>query len=71
MDMDTFSNRSLNFVLGCALSPVLFVIFMVRISRRRLGGEGLRFGGLGILLLLFADDVVFLSSSVRDLQWLP
>ena len=30
--------------------------------------EGLRFGGLGISLLLFVDNVVFLSSSVRDLQ---
>ena len=28
----------------------------------------MRFGGLGISSLLFADDVVFFSSSVRDLQ---
>ena len=41
---------------------------MDRISRSSQGGEGLWFGGLGLSLLLFADDVVSLSSSVCDLQ---
>ena len=53
---------------GCALSPILFVIFMDRISRRSRGGEGLQFGGLGISSLLFADDVVLMASSACDLQ---
>uniref|UniRef100_A0A6Q2YV91 Protein kinase domain-containing protein n=1 Tax=Esox lucius TaxID=8010 RepID=A0A6Q2YV91_ESOLU len=53
---------------GCALSPILFVTFMDRISRCGRGGEGLQFGGLGISLLLFADDVVLMASSVCDLQ---
>ena len=43
---------------SCALAPILFVIFMDRISRCTHGGEGLQFGGLRIVLLLFAEDVV-------------
>ncbi|TKS65493.1 LINE-1 reverse transcriptase -like protein [Collichthys lucidus] len=53
---------------GCPLSPVLFITFMDRISRRSQGVEGLRFGGLRIGSLLFADDLVLLASSERDLQ---
>ena len=53
---------------GCSLSPILFVIFMDRISRRSRGEEGLQFGVLRISSLLFADDVVLLASSVCDLQ---
>uniref|UniRef100_A0A8C6LRX0 Reverse transcriptase domain-containing protein n=1 Tax=Nothobranchius furzeri TaxID=105023 RepID=A0A8C6LRX0_NOTFU len=53
---------------GCPLSPILFITFMDRISRRSQGVEGIRFGGLRIRSLLFADDVVLLASSERDLQ---
>ena len=53
---------------GCALSPILFVICMDRISRHSRGGEGLQFGGLRIALLLFADDVVLMAPSACDLQ---
>ena len=53
---------------GCPLSPVLFIIFMDRISRRSQGPEGVRFGDNTILSLLFADDVVVLASSSQDLQ---
>uniref|UniRef100_A0A8C6PHS8 Reverse transcriptase domain-containing protein n=1 Tax=Nothobranchius furzeri TaxID=105023 RepID=A0A8C6PHS8_NOTFU len=53
---------------GCPLSPILFITFMDRISRRSQGVEGIRFGGLRIRSLLFADDVVLLASSKRDLQ---
>ena len=53
---------------GCPLSPILFIIFMDRISRRSQGVEGVRFGDLRIGSLLFADDVVLLASSDRDLQ---
>uniref|UniRef100_A0A8C6NNI1 Reverse transcriptase domain-containing protein n=1 Tax=Nothobranchius furzeri TaxID=105023 RepID=A0A8C6NNI1_NOTFU len=52
---------------GCPLSPILFITFMDRISRRSQGVEGIRFGGLRIRSLLFADDVVVLASSERDL----
>ena len=53
---------------GCALSPILFVIFMDRISRCSHGGEVLQFGGLRIASLLFADDVVLMAPSASDLQ---
>ncbi|KAI3377169.1 hypothetical protein L3Q82_009081 [Scortum barcoo] len=53
---------------GCPLSPVLFIIFMDRISRRSQGLEGVRFGNHRISSLLFADDVVLLASSSQDLQ---
>uniref|UniRef100_A0AAY5JVS7 Reverse transcriptase domain-containing protein n=1 Tax=Esox lucius TaxID=8010 RepID=A0AAY5JVS7_ESOLU len=48
---------------GCPLSPVLFVIFMDRISRRSQGPEGIRFGVHTISSLLFADDVVLAPSN--------
>ncbi|TWW63897.1 Arf-GAP with GTPase, ANK repeat and PH domain-containing protein 1 [Takifugu flavidus] len=53
---------------GCPLSPIPFVTFMDRISRCSRGVEGVRFGDLRIGSLLFADDVVLLASSARDLQ---
>uniref|UniRef100_A0A672GTN4 Reverse transcriptase domain-containing protein n=4 Tax=Salarias fasciatus TaxID=181472 RepID=A0A672GTN4_SALFA len=53
---------------GCPLSPVLFIIFMDRISRCSQGPEGFRFGNHRISSLLFADDVVLLASSNPDLQ---
>ncbi|KAI3363179.1 hypothetical protein L3Q82_011552 [Scortum barcoo] len=40
---------------GCPLSPVLFIIFMDRISRRSQGPEGVRFGNHRISSLLFAQ----------------
>ncbi|KAK3569761.1 hypothetical protein QTP86_004186 [Hemibagrus guttatus] len=53
---------------GCPLSPVLFIVFMDRISRRSQGLEGVRFGDHRISSLIFADDVVLLASSGQDLQ---
>ncbi|TWW76600.1 hypothetical protein D4764_13G0012620 [Takifugu flavidus] len=53
---------------GCTLSPVLFITFMDRISRCSRGVEGVEFGGRKISSLLFADDVVLLAPSNRDLQ---
>ena len=53
---------------GCALSQILFVIFMDRISKRSRVGEGLQFGGLNISVLLFEDDVVLMASSAFDPQ---
>ena len=46
---------------GCALSPILFVIYMDRISRRSRGVEGLQVGDLKITSLIFADDVVLMA----------
>ncbi|KAK3518458.1 hypothetical protein QTP70_000645 [Hemibagrus guttatus] len=53
---------------GCPLSPVLFIVFMDRISRRSQGLEGVRFGDHRISSLIFADDVVLLAPSGLDLQ---
>uniref|UniRef100_A0A669C209 Reverse transcriptase domain-containing protein n=1 Tax=Oreochromis niloticus TaxID=8128 RepID=A0A669C209_ORENI len=53
---------------GCPLSPILFIIFMDRISRRSQVAEGFHFGGLRISSLLFADDVVLMASSGGGLQ---
>ena len=53
---------------SCPLSPILFIIFMDRISRRSQGVEGVQFGDLRIGSLLFADDVVLLALSGCDLQ---
>ncbi|KAK3549179.1 hypothetical protein QTP70_033971 [Hemibagrus guttatus] len=53
---------------GCPLSPVLFIVFMDRISRRSQGLEGVQFGNHRISSLIFADDVVLLASSSLDLQ---
>ncbi|KAK3534617.1 hypothetical protein QTP86_016770, partial [Hemibagrus guttatus] len=53
---------------GCPLSPVLFIVFMDRISRCSQGLEGVRFGDHRISLLIFADDVVLLAPSSLDLQ---
>ncbi|KAK3557951.1 hypothetical protein QTP86_003867 [Hemibagrus guttatus] len=53
---------------GCPLSPVLFIVFMDRISRRSQGPEGVQFGDHRISLLIFADDVVLLAPSSLDLQ---
>ena len=53
---------------GCPLSPLLFIIFMDRISRCNQGLEGVWFGSHRISSLLFADDVVLLAPSSQDLQ---
>ncbi|KAK3524961.1 hypothetical protein QTP86_011742 [Hemibagrus guttatus] len=53
---------------SCPLSPVLFIVFMDRISRRSQGLEGVWFGDHRISSLIFADDVVMLAPSGLDLQ---
>ncbi|KAK3515128.1 hypothetical protein QTP70_007237 [Hemibagrus guttatus] len=53
---------------GCPLSPVLFIVFMDRISSRSQGLVGVQFGDHRISSLIFADDVVLLAPSSLDLQ---
>ena len=53
---------------GSPLSSILFITFIDRISRDSQGVERVRFDDLRIGSLLFADDVVLLAQSVRDLQ---
>ena len=52
---------------GCILSPLLFIIFMDRISRR-CTGPGVKLGNVEISKLFFADDLVLLVSTAEDLQ---
>ena len=53
---------------GCALSPILFVVYKDRFSRLSHGVEGLQVGDMKIASLLFADDVVLMAPSALDLQ---
>ena len=66
-ESDTFPVR-VGLHQGRPLSPVLFIIFMDRISRCSQVLEGVEFCDLQIPSLLFADDVVLLASSNSDLQ---
>ena len=59
---------SVGFRQGCALSPLLFVILMDRVSMRSRSQEGVVWGSLRVSLLLFADDVVLLAPSHECLQ---
>ena len=53
---------------GCVLSPLLFTVFMDRISRRSQGNECISIGNARVSNLLFADDVAKLASTRTDLQ---
>ena len=50
------------------MSLVVFIIFMERISRCSQAAERIKFGGLQIPSLLFADGTVLLALSNSDLQ---
>ncbi|KAL7881154.1 hypothetical protein SRHO_G00034080 [Serrasalmus rhombeus] len=54
---------------GCSLSPILFIIFMDRISRRSQGMEGVWFGDLKVTSLMFANDVVLLGHQVMNFSY--
>ena len=47
----------------------MFITFMDRIFRRSKGTEGFQFGGVRILSLLFAEDVILLAPLGGDLQF--
>ena len=49
---------------SCPLSLVLLIIVMETISKRRQAAEGVKFGGVQMAFLLFADDVVLLTASL-------
>ena len=53
---------------GCVLSPLLFIIFMDRISRRSTTPDCVTMGNARVESLLFADDVARLASSSSGLQ---
>ena len=53
---------------GCVLSPLLFIIFMDRISRRSATPECAEVGDVRVESLLFADDLAQLASTAEGLQ---
>ena len=53
---------------GCVLSPLLFIIFMERISRRSTTPDCVTMGNARVESLLFADDIARLASSGAGLQ---
>ena len=53
---------------GCVLSPLLFIIYMDWMLQRSRGEECFTLGDLRVSHLLFADDLVILTSSQTELQ---
>ncbi len=53
---------------GCVLSPLLFIVFMDKISRISDNPAGIEIGNVKVDSLLFADDVARLSTSEEGLQ---
>lgn len=53
---------------GCPLLLILFMIIHGQDPKMQLGKESVQFRDLRVASLLFADDVVLLTSSDRDLQ---
>lgn len=50
------------------MSPVLFITFMDKVSRRSQRPDGVRCRNCMIASLLFTDDVVIMASLSQDLQ---
>lgn len=53
---------------GCVLSPLLFMVFMDKISRTSANPAGVKIGDVKVDSLLFADDVARLAQSTAGLQ---
>ena len=53
---------------GCVLSPLLFMIFMDKLSRTSTNPVCIKIGDVKVDSLLFADDVARLAESPTDLQ---
>ena len=54
---------------GCVISPLLFDVFVDGLAREvKALNLGVAAGGSRLSLLLYADDIVVLADSVKDLQ---
>jgi len=53
---------------GCILSPTLFLIFINGLAERLKEVGGARYRDIKVSLLLFADDIVLMAESKRELQ---
>ena len=54
---------------GCVMSPVLFSFFINGLAREiKEKTQGVRVGDAHVRLLMYADDIVLLAESRKDLQ---
>ena len=54
---------------GCNLSPILFAIFIDGIARKvKEAKQGIKIQDLKLNIMLFADDLILLGSSRKELQ---
>ena len=54
---------------GCVMSPILFSLFINGLAKEiNKKTTGINVGGRRVRLLLYADDIVLLAESQRDLQ---
>ena len=57
---------------GCILSPLLFIIFfsdaVEAMENLQVDNGSIKLGSLFLSIILFADDVVLLARSIKDLQ---
>ena len=54
---------------GCVLSPLLFIIYMDKIDRDSSSSSSITIRKCNVWCLLFAEDLVLLSSNKSDLQY--
>ena len=59
---------SVGLLQGCALSPLLFIVYMDKIDKDSSPGSGVTFGECNVWRLLFADGLGLLSLNKSDLQ---
>jgi len=54
---------------GCVMSSILFSLFINGLAREiNKKGKGVDIGGRRVRLLMYADDIVLLAESAKDLQ---
>jgi len=54
---------------GCVMSPILFSLFINGLAREiNKQGKGVDIGGRRVRLLMYADDIVLLAESAKDLH---
>ena len=54
---------------GCVMSPILFSLFINGLAKKiNAETKGIKVGERRVRLLLYADDIVLLAESAKDLQ---
>ena len=54
-------NVSVRLQKGCVFSPLLFIIYLIKIDKDSSSSSGVTFGEFNVRRLLFADDLALLS----------